>query len=101
MRRYRKEFFENKFQFRGSRQGKYERLMVLSDEELHKKACKWVHENAFKKGQPNMTAAMFTPPYYQVSICHHTSLVSFLFVQLYAGFTIWDLNLCRIKKEYT
>ena len=50
---------ENKLQFRGSRQGKHERLMVLSDEELRKKACKWVHENAFKKGQPNMTAAMF------------------------------------------
>ena len=104
MCRYRKEFFENKFQFRGSRQGKHERLMVLSDEELRKKACKWVHENAFKKGQPNMTAAMFCnyvnstllpsqhlPPHFPRTISFRTA-VRWLH---HLGFKP------NIKKEYT
>ena len=59
MRGYRKEFFENKFQMRESRQGKQERLLVLSDEDLRKSATEWVRENAFKKGKPNMTALDF------------------------------------------
>ena len=97
MRRYRKEFFKNKFQFRGSRQGKHERLMVLSDEELRKNACKRVHENAFKNDQPNMMDAMFCncvnstllpsqhlPPHFPRTISLRTAVCR-------------DLNLCRTK----
>ena len=59
VRRYRKEFFDNKFQFKESQQGKHERLLVLSNENLRKDACEWVRENAFRKGKPNMTASSF------------------------------------------
>ena len=41
------------------RQGKYDRMMVYKDEELNKKAAECVRENAFKKGEPNMTAPSF------------------------------------------
>ena len=56
VRRYRKEFFENGLKFKDSQQGKHKRLLVLSNENLRKE---WVRENAFKKGEPNMTAASF------------------------------------------
>ena len=59
MRGYWKEFFENKFQMRESRQGEQERVLVLSDEDLRKSATEWVRENTFKKGQPNRTALDF------------------------------------------
>ena len=38
---------------------KQERLLVLNDENLRKTAAEWVRVNAFKKGEPNMTALNF------------------------------------------
>ena len=58
MRAYRKEFFDNKFRFHECQQGKQEHL-VLKDENLRKTAAEWVRVNAFKKGEPNMTACCF------------------------------------------
>ena len=34
-------------------------MTLYSDEELNEKAAKWVRENAFAKGKPNMTAQSF------------------------------------------
>lgn len=59
VRGYRKEFFDNNLKFKESRQGKHERLLILSSEELRKEASQWVRDNAFKKGEPNMTAGSF------------------------------------------
>ena len=59
MRAYAKEFFENDMKFNDAQQGKYERQCVLSDEELRSQASLWVRKNAFKKGEPNMTSAIF------------------------------------------
>lgn len=87
VRSYRKEFFDNKFKFKESRQGKQERLLVLSDENLRARAMEWVHEHAFRKGKPNMTAADFCefvnstllpshclPPYFPRSISVRTAI---------------------------
>ncbi len=60
VRTYVKEFYENNMSFRETQQGKYERHRVLADENLRKEASKWVRENGFKKGEPNMTAAIMT-----------------------------------------
>ena len=57
VRSYQKELFENKI--KESRQGKQERLLVLSDEDLRESVTKWVRDNASKKGKPNMTALDF------------------------------------------
>ncbi len=54
-----KEFFSNHLKFKETQQVKYERLHVLQDEGLQERACKWVRENAFRKGAPNITATMF------------------------------------------
>ena len=60
MRGYAKEFFENKFKFKGNcRQGKHERIHILNDESLRERASQWVRDHAFMKGSPNMNASMF------------------------------------------
>ena len=59
VRRHRNEFFKNKGCLPESRQGKYERHCIYHDEDLNQKAREWVREHAFKKGEPNMTAAAF------------------------------------------
>ena len=59
VRAYAKEFVENKFSFKETRQGKYERMCILNDEGLRERASEFVRENAFKKGEPNMTSVMF------------------------------------------
>ena len=59
VRKLRKEFFENKGVLKERKQGKYERVTVYRNEELGEKAAKWVRENAFAKGKPNMTAQSF------------------------------------------
>ena len=61
--------------------------MVYKDEELNKKAAKWVRENASKKGKPNMTAPSFCvwlnehllssshlPPYFLRRVSLHSSI---------------------------
>ena len=59
VRKLRTEFFANKGMLKEKKQGKYERVTVYRDEELGEKAAKWVRENAFAKGKPNMTAQSF------------------------------------------
>ena len=59
VRKLRKEFYENEGVLKERKKGKYERVTVYCDEELNKNAAKWVRENAFTKGKPNMTALSF------------------------------------------
>ena len=59
VRDLRKQFWDNEGMLDERRQGKYDQMMVYKDEELNKKAAEWVRENAFKKGEPNMTAPSF------------------------------------------
>ena len=59
VRKLRKQFYENKGVLRERTQGKYERVTIYRDEELNEAAAKWVRENAFTKGKPNMTAQSF------------------------------------------
>jgi len=57
VRLYRKEFFEQKGNFKESRQGKYERHGLWNEENLRLDAAMWIPENAYKKGEANMTAS--------------------------------------------
>ena len=59
VRRYRKEFFENKGRFPESRQGKHERQCLFNDETLRLKAAMWLRENSYRKGEGNATAQSF------------------------------------------
>jgi hypothetical protein len=59
VRKLRKQFYENKGVLAERKQDKYERVTLYSDEELNENAAKWVRENAFTKGKPNMTAQSF------------------------------------------
>ena len=59
VRKLRTEFYENKGELKERKQGKYKRLTIYRDEELNREAAKWVRENAFTKGKPNMTAQSF------------------------------------------
>jgi hypothetical protein len=56
VRRYRKQFFDG---FEDMKQGKYERCCLLNEEELRLDAVMWARENAYKKGEANMTAGKF------------------------------------------
>ena len=59
VRRYRKQFFDGKGRFEDTKQGKYERSCLLNEEELRLDAAMWARENAYKKGEANMTAGKF------------------------------------------
>lgn len=59
VRRWHKDFYEHNGQLTEDGRGRYERLCILSDENCQKKALSWVRANAFKKGEPVMTAADF------------------------------------------
>ena len=59
VRRYRKQFFEGKGKLEETRQGKYKRCCLLNDESLRLDAAMWARGNAYKKGEPNMTAGKF------------------------------------------
>ena len=91
VRAYAEEFFENDMKFNNAQQSKYERQCVLSDEELRSQASLWVRENAFKKGEPNMTSAFFAIISTTISFQTTTFFLIFhaqsLFVLLFAGFT--------------
>lgn len=57
---WRKQFFENDAVIPESKQGKYQRSGVLwSNEDLNKKATRYIRENANVKGRPNLTIAKF------------------------------------------
>ena len=55
----RKEFYDNEGEFYESLKGKYHRPYVLDDENCQKKALTWLHEKAYDKDQPCMTAYSF------------------------------------------
>ena len=56
VREWRTTFIANDGTFLDTLQGKYQRTGILwQNEEPNKKASKFVHENAFVKGKPNMT----------------------------------------------
>ena len=59
VRRYRKQFIEGKGKFEEGKQGKYECHCLLHEEELRLDAAMWARENAYKKGEANMTAGKF------------------------------------------
>ena len=59
VRGYRKQFFEGKGKLEETRQGNYKRGCLLNDESLRLDAAMWARENAYKKGEPNMTAGKF------------------------------------------
>lgn len=59
IRGWRNNFYECKGEFSDSAQGKHNRPYVLDDEDCRKKALVWLRDNAYKKGQPNLTAATF------------------------------------------
>ena len=59
VRRYRRQFFDGKGRFEDTKQGKYERSCLLNEEELRLDVAMWARENAYKKGEANMTAGKF------------------------------------------
>ena len=59
IRCWRKDFYENGGEFSDLQQGKHKRPYVLDDEECRHKALQWARENAYKKGEPNMTSSLF------------------------------------------
>ena len=59
VRTWHKEFYENEGEFNESLKGKHSRPYVLDDENCRKKALAWLHERAYDKDQPSMTAATF------------------------------------------
>ena len=59
IRDWRKEFYDNEGEFHESLKGKYHRPYVLDDENCQKKALTWLHERAYDKDQPCMTAYSF------------------------------------------
>ena len=59
VRRWHKDFYEHGGQLTEDGRGRYERLSILSDENCRKKALVWVRRNAFRRGEPVMTAADF------------------------------------------
>ena len=59
IREWHKEFYENEGEFGESLKGKHCRPYVLDDENCRKKALTWLHERAYDKDQPCMTAYTF------------------------------------------
>ena len=106
IQKYRNDFFQNKGTFKERKQGKYERATVYHDENINSQARKWVRENAFNKGKPNMTAQSFCtyvndfllpfsflPPKFPRQISLRTA-------QLYVGYTTLDSSHATIRKAY-
>ena len=60
IREWQARFFDNGGEVAESRQGGYQRSGILwTNEELNRKAAKFIRENAAVKGRPNLTAGMF------------------------------------------
>lgn len=59
VRKYRKEFFENRGKFKDEARGKYKRFCLFNEEALCLQASMWIRENAVKKGAPNLVARRF------------------------------------------
>lgn len=56
VRRYSKEFYENKGCFTEEKRGKYMRHCLLNDENLRLEAAMYVREQGYKKGEANLNA---------------------------------------------
>ena len=59
VRQWRKDFVANGGEFSEYQRGKYERYVILADEEYKEMAVTWIRANNNVKGRPNMTAATF------------------------------------------
>ena len=59
VRRWRKDFIEGSRHYSVDGRGKYAQNIVINDKEYRDLALKWIHENAYVKGKPNMTTADF------------------------------------------
>lgn len=59
VRKYNKDFFNNRGKFPETRQGKYERHCLHKDENIRLEASLWLRENSCKKGELNMIAQSF------------------------------------------
>lgn len=60
VREWRDHFFENDGEIPGSKQGHYQRSgVVWQNEELNKKATRFIRSNAHVKGKPNLTSGRF------------------------------------------
>ena len=60
IRIWRNEFYQCHGDFTESGIGKHSRPYVLDDENCRKKALSWLHDNAYQKDKPNLTAATFS-----------------------------------------
>ena len=60
MRRWRSDWIANSGSFSQSSRGKYERYVVVDEEEYRDMALKWIRENASCKGKPNLTAKILS-----------------------------------------
>ena len=59
VRRYRKEFYENKGHFKEEKRGKYQRHCLFNNENLRMEAAMFIRENGCKKGEANFNAKFF------------------------------------------
>ena len=59
VRRWRKDFIVGSRHYSVDGRGKYAQNIVINDKEYRDLALNWIHENAYVKGNPNMTAADF------------------------------------------
>ena len=59
IRIWRQDFVSNGGQFSEYQRGKYERYIIIDDEEYKEMALTWVRLNSSVKGRPNMTAGDF------------------------------------------
>ena len=59
IRVWRQDFLKNGGSFSEYQRGRYERYVVIEDEEFKEMALTWIRSNSSVKGRPNMTAANF------------------------------------------
>ena len=59
VRRYRKEFYENKGHFKEEKRGKYQQHCLYNNENLCMEAARFVRENGCKKGEACLNAKLF------------------------------------------
>ena len=59
VRKYRKEFYENKGSFKDEKRGKYMHHCLLNDENLRLEAAMFIREHGYRKGEANLNAKLF------------------------------------------
>ena len=59
VRKYRKEFYENKGSFKDEKRGKYMRHCLLNEVNLRLEAAMFIREHGYRKGEANLNAKSF------------------------------------------